>query len=43
MPEGKPVKDAGRIAYRMVFTATDTIARTDVAAVRAFAGRAAKT
>ena len=30
-------RNAGRIAYRMVFTATDTVARTDVAAVRAFA------
>ncbi|MEO7869238.1 MAG: hypothetical protein ABIS42_01375, partial [Candidatus Limnocylindria bacterium] len=29
-------RNAGRIAYRMVFTATDTVARTDVAAVRDF-------
>lgn len=30
-------RNSGRIAYRMAFTATDTVARTDVTAVRAYA------
>jgi type III restriction enzyme len=30
-------RNQGKIGYRMVFTASDTVARTDVAAIRAFA------